>query len=533
MALTPPTAAPTSAALAPPSRGARRDRVDLDGLAFPADERDVVGRARAARRAARRGRRRRRRSGARFRREPPETAAVAGARGDADGRAALARGRPPPPAGHRRRRHRRRGPGRARGRRGARPGDGGDARGPGRHPRGAARRGPRMSAMATATLPQLKRPVPLGGRPHRGRPARRAGALHHPPRRRLQRAVRLAQPRPADRRRQRQRQREPGARGRRDRLPARELPLRQAGPRRHRAPRHRAARPGAAPHRRGRPGDRAAQPPRARLRGRLHARRSSRREGAIATLHVGWRPAAAGIVHEGIKALREVGGTGPITALIGPGARGCCYEVGEEVHAHFAGYDARRGRNLDLPAVIRAAARGRRGPRRRALHDVLVRPVLLAPPRRRHHGPPGRDRVATLTAERVRENLARVREELPDARADPRRRQVRAARGARRARRGRHRAGGGEPRPGPRGQGRGAPRVPLALHRPAPEPQGQADPPARRADPLGGLRLRAAPARAPRHARHEDPRRGEHRRRGGQGRDRARTSWATSSPAAR
>ena len=77
-------------------------------------------------------------------------------------------------------------------------------------------------------------------------------------------------------------------------------------------------------------------------------------EGAVATLHVGWRPAAAGIIEEGIAALREVGGRGPITALIGPGARGCCYEVGEEVHAHFASYDARRGRNLDLPAVIRA-----------------------------------------------------------------------------------------------------------------------------------------------------------------------------------
>jgi polyphenol oxidase len=77
-------------------------------------------------------------------------------------------------------------------------------------------------------------------------------------------------------------------------------------------------------------------------------------EGAVATLHVGWRPAAAGIVEEGVKALREVGGSGPITALIGPGARGCCYEVGEEVHAHFTGYDARRGRNLDLPAVIQA-----------------------------------------------------------------------------------------------------------------------------------------------------------------------------------
>jgi YfiH family protein len=75
-------------------------------------------------------------------------------------------------------------------------------------------------------------------------------------------------------------------------------------------------------------------------------------EGAIAVLHVGWRPASAGIVTEGRFALDDVGGRGPVTALIGPGARGCCYEVGEEVHAHFVDYDARRGRNLDLPAVI-------------------------------------------------------------------------------------------------------------------------------------------------------------------------------------
>jgi YfiH family protein len=78
-------------------------------------------------------------------------------------------------------------------------------------------------------------------------------------------------------------------------------------------------------------------------------------DGAVAALHCGWRPLAGGIIAEGIRALREVGGTGPITAAIGPGARGCCYEVGEEVHAHFAAYDARRGeRNLDLAAVARA-----------------------------------------------------------------------------------------------------------------------------------------------------------------------------------
>jgi hypothetical protein len=70
----------------------------------------------------------------------------------------------------------------------------------------------------------------------------------------------------------------------------------------------------------------------------------------VAALHCGWRGTAAGIVAEGVATL-----SGHLTALIGPGARGCCYEVGEEVHDAFAGYDARRGeRNLDLPAVIRA-----------------------------------------------------------------------------------------------------------------------------------------------------------------------------------
>ncbi len=77
-------------------------------------------------------------------------------------------------------------------------------------------------------------------------------------------------------------------------------------------------------------------------------------EGAVAALHCGWRPLAGGIVAEGVAALREVGGTGEIRAAIGPGARGCCYEVGEEVHAEFAGFAARRGRNLDLAVVAGA-----------------------------------------------------------------------------------------------------------------------------------------------------------------------------------
>ena len=78
-------------------------------------------------------------------------------------------------------------------------------------------------------------------------------------------------------------------------------------------------------------------------------------DGAVAAIHCGWRGVAAGIVEEGVAALRDAGGSGAVTALIGPAARGCCYEVGEEVHARFADYDARRGeRNLDLPAVIAA-----------------------------------------------------------------------------------------------------------------------------------------------------------------------------------
>ena len=78
-------------------------------------------------------------------------------------------------------------------------------------------------------------------------------------------------------------------------------------------------------------------------------------DGAVAAVHAGWHGIDRGVVEEGVRALRDCGGEGPVTALIGPGARGCCYEVGEEVHERFAAYDARRGeRNLDLATVVRA-----------------------------------------------------------------------------------------------------------------------------------------------------------------------------------
>lgn len=57
--------------------------------------------------------------------------------------------------------------------------------------------------------------------------------------------------------------------------------------------------------------------------------------GAVAMLHAGWRGLAAGVLEEGARALRELGAGSPLAAVIGPGARGCCYEVGDEVRAAF------------------------------------------------------------------------------------------------------------------------------------------------------------------------------------------------------
>ncbi len=80
------------------------------------------------------------------------------------------------------------------------------------------------------------------------------------------------------------------------------------------------------------------------------------RPGAVAMVHAGWRGLAAGVVAEGVAAVRELADKGPLSAAIGPGAGACCYEVGEEVHAAFAEThpQGRSGANLDLKAIARA-----------------------------------------------------------------------------------------------------------------------------------------------------------------------------------
>ena len=72
-------------------------------------------------------------------------------------------------------------------------------------------------------------------------------------------------------------------------------------------------------------------------------------DGAVATVHAGWRGLAGGVVEEGVRAVRELAGDAEVRAAIGPGAGGCCYEVGAEVHAAF-GRPAVRAK-IDLKAI--------------------------------------------------------------------------------------------------------------------------------------------------------------------------------------
>jgi copper oxidase (laccase) domain-containing protein len=92
--------------------------------------------------------------------------------------------------------------------------------------------------------------------------------------------------------------------------------------------------------------------------------------GAVAMVHAGWRGLAAGALEEGVRALRELsdalagargdtgerrdgGGGGEITAVIGPGAGPCCYEVGPEVRAVFGGAHRDGRGHIDLKAIAR------------------------------------------------------------------------------------------------------------------------------------------------------------------------------------
>jgi YfiH family protein len=78
--------------------------------------------------------------------------------------------------------------------------------------------------------------------------------------------------------------------------------------------------------------------------------------GVVAMVHAGWRGLAAGVLEEGVRAVRELSGEDEIVAIVGPGAGPCCYEVGEEVHVAFGGAHRAQSpstRNIDLKAIAR------------------------------------------------------------------------------------------------------------------------------------------------------------------------------------
>jgi purine-nucleoside/S-methyl-5'-thioadenosine phosphorylase / adenosine deaminase len=114
---------------------------------------------------------------------------------------------------------------------------------------------------------------------------------------------------------------------------------------------------------------------------------------AVAMLHAGWRGLAGGVVGEGVAAVRALTGDQPLSAAIGPGAGGCCYEVGHEVQRRFASYgeEVHRGEKLDLKAIARAQLE-RAGVA--TIHDVglctICAPAELFFSHRRDRGVTGR-----------------------------------------------------------------------------------------------------------------------------------------------
>jgi polyphenol oxidase len=78
--------------------------------------------------------------------------------------------------------------------------------------------------------------------------------------------------------------------------------------------------------------------------------------GAVAAVHAGWRGSAKNVAREAVRELAELGARpSTLMAWIGPAIGACCYEVGGEVAAQFAGEFVRRGCGgafqLDLKAV--------------------------------------------------------------------------------------------------------------------------------------------------------------------------------------
>ncbi len=65
------------------------------------------------------------------------------------------------------------------------------------------------------------------------------------------------------------------------------------------------------------------------------------RTGAVAAVHAGWKGTAAGAAIAAVRALETEYGTkcADLIAAVGPSIGPCCYEVGDELAAHFATHE--------------------------------------------------------------------------------------------------------------------------------------------------------------------------------------------------
>ena len=70
---------------------------------------------------------------------------------------------------------------------------------------------------------------------------------------------------------------------------------------------------------------------------------------AVGMVHAGWRGLSEDVLEEGIRAVGEV----RAAAAIGPCARGCCYEVGDDVRGALGLEPAGGPAAIDLPSLAR------------------------------------------------------------------------------------------------------------------------------------------------------------------------------------
>lgn len=73
---------------------------------------------------------------------------------------------------------------------------------------------------------------------------------------------------------------------------------------------------------------------------------------AFGAVHAGWRGLSEGVIAAAVAEIRALD-DGPLKAAIGPGARGCCYEVGDDLLAEFSQYPAAQAQpgRLDLALI--------------------------------------------------------------------------------------------------------------------------------------------------------------------------------------